>query len=164
MEGDMDDTSKNVIMECAASYNLGRGALKAGRVRLTQDCLRVMKTSQMFSVIGMLAGVFVVVLAAGLVTGFDYGSYVEAAVKGSLLGLIGGAIGTFIGMPFDKKRKVEKIVFSVDLDDIVSVGEESFGLRKTLEVHSKNGDVCALVTSKREELKSALLKEGRYRG
>jgi uncharacterized membrane protein len=164
MEEDMDDTSKNVIMECAASYNFGRGALKAGKVRLTRDCLRIIKTSQVFSVIGMLVGVFVVVIAVGLVAGFESGSYVGAAVRGSLSGLVGGAIGAFIGMPFDKKRKVEKTVFSVYLGDIVSVDEDRLGMRKTLEVHSKNGEVCAIVTSKREELKSALSRGGRYPG
>jgi hypothetical protein len=50
------------------------------------------------------------------------------------------------------------------MNDIVSVDEDRFGMRKTLKVRSKNGEVCALVTSKREELKSALSRGGRYPG
>jgi uncharacterized membrane protein len=156
MEGDMDDISREVVMECTASYKLGRGALKAGKVRLTRDRFSVMKTSQLFSIIGMLAGVLAAILALGFVLGFESGSYVSAALRGCLSGLIGGSIGTLIGQYFDKKRKTEETIFSVALGDIVSVNDGRAGLRTTLEVRAGNGELCILLLSRREALKSAL--------
>ncbi|MDR0578222.1 MAG: hypothetical protein LBI87_12010 [Candidatus Accumulibacter sp.] len=132
----MDDNPATVVMESSANYRLGGGALKPGKARLTSERFCLTQTSQNLVMMGTAIGVVVALVIVTSIFGLTSGSYVGAALKGSLTGAAGGAIGEWLAVRIERSRpqKPGVTVFSVKRQDIASVNDGRFSVRTTLEV------------------------------
>jgi hypothetical protein len=157
----MDEHSETVVMESAVNYRLGNGELKPGRAYLTNERFYVVEIGAAMVTIGMLAGILLSMTVVASIFGLAAGNYVGVALKGSLAGVAGGVAGAWLGGWIERKfpQKPGATVFSARLEDIVSVGDGRFGLRRTLEVASRSGENCAMLLARRGKWKSALSRQ-----
>jgi len=152
-----DNVSENVMMKGSMQYCIGGGRPdKMGEACLTADSLSIRKVNQTVQTVFMVAGVVLALVVVNATIGITGGSYIGAALKGSLTGAAGAILGVFVSRRFP--QKAGEVDINVSRKDIVDVRDKSIGVRTAIEVHSENGVICVVMgLSKQEEWKRALL-------
>jgi hypothetical protein len=92
----------------------------------------------------------------------------KAIKDGAKAALFGGFVGGLVEMAITKKgsnekpkdtKGADKCEFSFPLEDIDTVENGKFGLRKMLVIKTKNGSLCKITVKDEEKWHSALLKK-----
>ena len=154
-----DNVTENAIMKSVVQYCVGGGRPgKTGKACLTAESFCIRKVSQTIQTVCMIVGVALALVVVNAAFGLTGGSYMGAALKGCLTGMAGAIIGIFAAKLFP--QKAGEVDINIARNDIVNVSDKSIGVRRALEIHSKNGIACVIIgLAKQEEWKSALLKK-----